>query len=875
MNKKGAPIFPGMRYCTRCCMPETEEGIDFDELGICKLCRSSEQKMHIDWTAREAQLRRILEDAKARAGDAYDCLLPVSGGKDSTFQAHILVNVYKMKPLAVTFNHNWFSETGWYNLMNMLETFNLDHIMFTPNRSLVNRLAKRSLEMIGDACWNCHSGGGAFPHQVAARFKIPLLVYGESASEAHGMATYAEPIKHDRHYFTKVSAKKTPDEMVGGEISAKDVYPYQLPTQEECECAGVMGIHLGDYLFWDHERQTEFVRDTYGWRETQIENSYKHYKSAECIMPGIHDFTCYLKRGFGRGTTEAAMDVRSGLLTREEAFRLVHETDPIRPEVLDYYLQITGYTEEEFYQVMRTHRKAPLAGGEIPILPKSAPHGERLLPYPVQLIERLRSARVISGGEAQVRAQTPGDGVCVQDDIFLSLPISRILRGYRKGEFSPVDVARASVRRILALDEQLGAFESFDPDILLEQAAAREQRLATGEPIRPLEGIPVAIKDTFNTEDYPTQMGSRIWEGYRPGNDARTVFSLRQAGAVVAGKSVTAEFAVHALGKTKNPHDPVHTPGTSSSGSAAAIAAGMVPVATGSQTAGSISRPASFCGIYGFKPSFGLLPRTGTLKTTDSLDTLGYFTTFLEDIPRLFDVLRVRGSNYPLSDAPLNDPARQTKASDRPWKVAFLMSHVWKDAPGYARRAMLDWVDALAREPGIEIVELSLPEGMSRSHEIHATIYDRALAYYFQQEARSRELISPVMREIIERGETIDAQAYTAALNDQEELITAMDTLMSGFDAAICLGTAGVAPPRDQEERPDPSLMWTMTHLPTLSVPVFAEADLAASPLPFGAQIVARKYNDPLLFSFALELLSRGLLPAGPNPCPQFTRKGA
>jgi N-acetyl sugar amidotransferase len=865
MNSKSGPIFPGMRYCVRCCMPETEEGIDFDELGICKLCRSSEQKMHIDWTEREAQLRNILEQAKARAGDSYDCLLPISGGKDSTFQAHVLVNVYKMKPLAVTFNHNWFSETGWYNLMNLLETFNLDHIMFTPNRGLVNRLAKRSLRMIGDACWSCHSGGGAFPHQVAARFKIPLLVYGESASEAHGMATYAEPIKHDRNYFTTVSAKKTPDEMVCGEITAKDVYPYQLPTQEECETAGVMGIHLGDYLFWDHERQTEFVRDVYGWRETQIENSYKHYKSAECIMPGVHDFTCYLKRGFGRGTTEAAMDVRAGLITREEAFRLVRETDPIRPEALDYYLQITGYSEKEFHEVMRSHRKAPLAGVDIPVLPKPAPHGERLLPYPVQLIERLRPGKTGAPDALKPRGLAPESGRALSDSCFLSMSIARILRGYREGEFSPLDVARATAARIEAMDQSIGAFESFAPPILMEQAAAAEKRLAAGEPLRPLEGIPVGVKDIYNTVEYPNQMGSVLWKGYRPGNDARTIFQLRRAGALMAGKTVTAEFAVHAIGKTINPHDPTRTPGTSSSGSAAAIATGMVPVATGSQTAGSISRPASFCGVYGFKPSFGLLPRTGTLKTTDSLDTLGFFTTFLEDIPRVFDVVRVHGDNYPTSHGPLNDPARQSKPAGRPWKIAFLTPHLWRTAPEYARKAMLSWVEILAREHGMEVVEPVLPEELARGHEIHATIYDRALAYYFQQEARSAQDISPVMRQIMNRGEVIGADEYARALGDQEMLIAGMDEILSGFDAAVCLGTAGYAPARDQEELRDASLLWTLTHLPVLSVPLFAESRNGVR-LPFGAQIVARKYNDLLLFQFARDLLARGLVPEGPNP---------
>jgi len=140
MKKKSDIIpFNNLQYCVRCCMPETQEGIMFDDMGVCQACQSSEHKIHINWAEREKDLRRILETAKAKAGNNYDCIIPISGGKDSTFQMHVLVNVYHMKPLAVTFNHNWYSKTGWYNLQNALEKFNVDHIMFTPNRALVNR----------------------------------------------------------------------------------------------------------------------------------------------------------------------------------------------------------------------------------------------------------------------------------------------------------------------------------------------------------------------------------------------------------------------------------------------------------------------------------------------------------------------------------------------------------------------------------------------------------------------------------------------------------------------------------------------------------------------------------------------------------------
>ena len=387
--------FAHLQYCVRCCIPQTQEGVIFDELGVCQACQSAEQKIHIDWTQREQVLRGILDNAKAKAGNNYDCIIPISGGKDSTFQLHVLTQVYGMKPLAVTFSHNWFSETGWYNLQNSLEQFNVDHVMFTPNRRLVNKLAKHSLAGIGDSCWHCHAGVGAFPLQAAVRFNIPLLIWGESIAESSGRASYLNPVrKFDREYFTKVSAKLRPDQMVRDDVSLRDLEPFQVPSAEDCERVGVHGIHLGDYIFWDDERQTEFVRDNYAWRETQVEGSFKRYKSAECVMPGVHDLACYTKRGYGRATFHASVDVRAGLLSRDEAWDLIRANDGVRPEGLDYYLKITGMSEDEFFATLEKHRRPELKNSVIPIYPKPAKNEEELLPYPQQLQRKFGALKV-------------------------------------------------------------------------------------------------------------------------------------------------------------------------------------------------------------------------------------------------------------------------------------------------------------------------------------------------------------------------------------------------------------------------------------------------------------------------------------------------
>ena len=176
--------------------------------------------------------------------------------------------------------------------------------------------------------------------------------------------------------------------MISSELSAKDMHPFELPSYEEINKTGVWGIHLGDYMFWDDERQTEWIREVYGWRETEMEGAYKGYKSAECIMAGVHDFTCYLKRGFGRSTIQASVDVRNGLLTRQEGFELIKQYDQERPAALDYYLKITGLSEVEFYSLMQTKKLEEIKDIVLSIHPKQKPNAERLLPFVEQIINK-------------------------------------------------------------------------------------------------------------------------------------------------------------------------------------------------------------------------------------------------------------------------------------------------------------------------------------------------------------------------------------------------------------------------------------------------------------------------------------------------------
>lgn len=439
--------------------------------------------------------------------------------------------------------------------------------------------------------------------------------------------------------------------------------------------------------------------------------------------------------------------------------------------------------------------------------------------------------------------------------LFINHSVGEIIEKMEKKKISPKEVIAASLNNIKELNKKYIPWVAYGNEKLFEKERKENQIFDKGQ--RLLWNIPVGIKDIFNTADFPTQMGSPIWKGFTPGNDARTVFNLKRQGAVVMGKTVTAEFAVHTPGKTLNPYDVTKTTGTSSSGSAVAIALGMVPVATGTQTAGSIVRPASFCGVYGCKPSFGTIPRTGTLKTTDSLDTIGFFALHQKDLVRMFDSMRVKGRNYPISNAALTDPKRQVKSKNRPWKIAFARTHTWDHAPEYAKSAIENFLKRIDKNKGFRVIEANLPKEMTRTHDVHKTIYDKCLSYYFRDEYKLTDFVSPIMRELITNGSRIKITDYMKAITDQNILIRKMDSFFRNYDILISLSTAGEAPDRDVVEKPDPALMWTLTHLPVVSVPQFK----SPSGLPFGMQIASRKYNDYLLFSFLDELRKKGIIP--------------
>ncbi len=423
-----------------------------------------------------------------------------------------------------------------------------------------------------------------------------------------------------------------------------------------------------------------------------------------------------------------------------------------------------------------------------------------------------------------------------------------------EGLLSCEDLVRSCINRVKELEPTLRAWVCFDGDKAIEQARERDLELKQGKERGLLCGIPVGVKDIFNTHDMPTCMGSPIWKGFMPGNDARVVTNLRRAGAVIPGKTVTAEFAVHHPGPTQNPYSFEHITGTSSSGSAVAVATGMVPVALGTQTAGSTLRPASFCGIYGYKPSFALVPRTGVLKTLDTLDHVTWFARNVPDLQLMLDCLRVRGENYPYVHAKMD--LAPTPTPERVWNVGFVRTPVWDQAENYTQKAMLDFVKKLQAE-GIHVREVELPSRLSQAHQVHATIYKKALSYYFKDEyTQHKDLISEVMKEMIAEGQKISMEEYHSKLDEQNSLARELDDFLKDFDIVLSHTTASQAPLLGITEKPDPCLMWTLCRVPVLGVPLFKGPD----GLPFGAQLISRRYDDDQLLAFGNFLRAKGMI---------------
>lgn len=435
------------------------------------------------------------------------------------------------------------------------------------------------------------------------------------------------------------------------------------------------------------------------------------------------------------------------------------------------------------------------------------------------------------------------------------LSATELARRLRAGEITATAVAEAHLARIGEADGEIRAFVHLDPARTLDEAGERDKRRAAGLPLGPLHGVPVGLKDIISVRGWPLENGTRLDAGKRGMRDAEVVARLRGAGAVVLGKTVTTELAYFAPGPTRNPRDTAHSPGGSSSGSAAAVAAGMAPLTVGTQTKGSVIRPAAFCGVVGYKPTYGAIPRTGVLADSPFLDHLGVFARTVEDIAFAGALMGPDGVDPACIASP--GPLGEVALSDPPMAPALAYS-----ATPHGDAAE-DWLgDAFAELRaglgGVDEIDLPGPfgGGLAALETVMAAEMAKTLGIYVD---RGGDQVSDALRALVAAGREILAVDYMAAMDWRPVLRAGLDEIFNRYDALICPAAPGEAP-EGIGTTGDPVFcaLWSFIGAPAITLPLLT----GPKGLPVGVQIVGRPGDDARLLRTA-RWVARRLSPEG------------
>jgi Asp-tRNA(Asn)/Glu-tRNA(Gln) amidotransferase A subunit family amidase len=406
-----------------------------------------------------------------------------------------------------------------------------------------------------------------------------------------------------------------------------------------------------------------------------------------------------------------------------------------------------------------------------------------------------------------------------------------LVRRIQAGTLTAAAVLDLCAEAINAREAEIGAFTALD----FERAKRDIQNVALAGA---LSGLPVGMKDIFETANLPTEFGSPIYAGHRPSTDCTLVSMVRRAGGVILGKTVTTEFASLQPGKTRNPHNPAHSPGGSSSGSAAAVAAGMLPIAVGSQTGGSVIRPAAYCGVAGFKPSFKLLPTLGMKGFSWSLDTPGVFAAGVADVA--FAAGAIAGRDLRVHQDPTSPP-----------RIGLARTHIWEEA-SVPMQAAVETAASRAAAAGARVDEIVLPTVFEDAFRAHAIVQDyeayRALAFEYDHH---RDKIGPVLRDQLDHAASLTAEEYDAARRTTKHARKAFADLMVDTDVLLTPSAPGAAP--NGLGSTGASIfnrLWTLVGGPCVNVPGLIDQ----TGLPLGVQIVGRFGRDRPTLEAALFL---------------------
>jgi Asp-tRNA(Asn)/Glu-tRNA(Gln) amidotransferase A subunit family amidase len=429
-----------------------------------------------------------------------------------------------------------------------------------------------------------------------------------------------------------------------------------------------------------------------------------------------------------------------------------------------------------------------------------------------------------------------------------ALTASEAARRIREGLLTSEELVQSCLEQIRAFEPKVQAWQFLDEPHALAQARALDERKRNGEPLGPLHGVPVGVKDIIDTADMPTENGTVLHKGRTPRDDAGVVTQLRAAGAVILGKTVTTECAYFNPGKTRNPHNPEHTPGGSSSGSAAAVASSMVPLALGSQTAGSVIRPAAFCGVYGFKPTHGLIPRHGILQLSRTLDHVGVFARSVDDVALLLEQLQGYDERDPDTRPRARIPFGEVSREEPPLQpmFAFIKTPHWERADADMKEAYAELQEAL----GAQIEEVELFPSASEGWDWQRTIMEAEMSSNLEALwIAGKDKLSERLRSLMERGRETRVIDYQRTLRRIAPTIESFDELFrERYDAILTPPALGTAP-RGLGATGDPAfcVLWTLLGMPAITLPLMQ----GANGLPLGIQLVGRRNYDARLLRTA------------------------
>ena len=346
-----------MKYCKKCLYPNTKPQLQFDERGICSACNNQKLKDEVNWVKKKEDLLLILEKYRSKDGSKYDCIIPVSGGKDSTFQTYTIKETFGLNPLAVNFHPHDQTEIGRKNLEN-LKQLGVDCIEFSANPLVYSKLAKFGLVELGDFQWPEHIGIFTIPVQVAVRYKIPLIIWGENPQLEYGQPTNIDTDTIlDREWNEKNGGyfldKIKPKDMTKYGFKTKELIPYIYPSDDDIRQIGVTGIFLGSYIKWDLFKQLDFVKEL-GFSENDEvkEGTYDKWENLDVYFTVFHDYFKFLKYGFGRTTDHASIEIRYERITREQGIELIKKYEGKIPrKYLDKFLKSADISEQEFHDI--------------------------------------------------------------------------------------------------------------------------------------------------------------------------------------------------------------------------------------------------------------------------------------------------------------------------------------------------------------------------------------------------------------------------------------------------------------------------------------------------------------------------------------------